>query len=74
MDNEEADAAAAARSAVWRAVCISCGKSSEYFLTRNEAIRWREQHRLEDDFPSDVVLESRFRRPGGTDIRTFEQQ
>jgi hypothetical protein len=74
MDDEEIPGPAALRSAVWRAVCLSCGKSSEEFPTRADAVRWREQHRLEDDFPSDVVLESRFRRPGGTDIRTFEQQ
>jgi hypothetical protein len=74
MNDEEATGPAALRRAVWRAVCLSCGKSSEYFPTRDDARRWREQHRLENDFPSDIVIEALFRRPGGTDLRTFEHE
>jgi hypothetical protein len=59
--------------AVWRALCVSCGKTSEDFAFREDALRWREHHQLEDAFLSDVVIECRFRRPGGTETRIFEQ-
>lgn len=61
-------------NAVWRAVCVSCGKSSEDLATKDDALRWSQQHRLEADFPSDIVLECRFRtQGGGTETRIFEQ-
>jgi len=59
---------------MWRAVCVSCGTHSQDFATKEAALLWCRQHRLEADFPSDIVIECRFRTPGGcSETRIFEQ-
>ncbi len=73
MHNEETGGILPDSYTTWRAFCVGCGKSSEIFWSRNAVVQWREQHRLEDRFPSDIVIERLFRGPGGGDIRVFEQ-